>query len=72
MRAATVRERFPAGEQLHAVMLLVVETGFGHEEWLFNLAWLIRGFHCAYLQPVAGSFDKLTGTTQAAIDCMPG
>jgi hypothetical protein len=39
----------------------VVEAGFGHEEWLFNFAWLIDGFHCAFLQPVNRSFKTVTG-----------
>jgi hypothetical protein len=41
----------------------VVETGFGHEEWLFNFAWLIDQFHYAFLQPVNRSFKNVTGTT---------
>lgn len=43
----------------------VVGAGFGHEEWLFNFVWLLDGdrFHYGFLQPVANSFKKVTGTT---------
>ena len=36
---------------------------FGHEEWLFNFAWVIDGFHYAFLQPVNRSFRNVTGKT---------
>ena len=39
----------------------VARTGFGHEEWLLNLSWLIDGFHYAFLQPVNRSLDNLRG-----------
>ena len=39
----------------------VVDAGFGHEEWLFNFAWLIDSFHYAFLQPVGRSFRNVTG-----------
>ena len=41
----------------------VAESGFGHEEWLFNFTWLIGGFHYAFLPPVHKSFEKMTGST---------
>lgn len=31
---------------------------FGHEEWLFNLAWIIDGYHYAFLQPVGRVREK--------------
>jgi hypothetical protein len=37
------------------------EYGFGHEEWLFNLAWVLDGFHYAYLQPIRPSWKRLQG-----------
>jgi hypothetical protein len=39
------------------------QTGFGHEEWLFNFTWLISGEHYAFLQPVHKSFARVTGQT---------
>jgi hypothetical protein len=54
--------RFPSGEAPHLeTASYVVEAGFGHEEWLFNFAWLIDGFHYAFLQPVNRSFENVTG-----------
>jgi hypothetical protein len=54
--------RFPSGDAPHLETgSYVVEAGFGHEEWLFNLAWLINGFHYAFLQPVNKSFNHVTG-----------
>jgi hypothetical protein len=41
----------------------VAGAGFGHEEWLFNLDWLIDGFHYAFLQPVHKSYKKVVGKT---------
>ncbi|RKH28676.1 hypothetical protein D7X12_40085 [Corallococcus sicarius] len=41
----------------------VTQYGFGHEEWLFNLAWVIDGYHYAYLQPVRKSRERLEGTS---------
>lgn len=56
--------RFPLGEARHLEKGgYVVESGFGHEEWLFNFAWLINGYHYAFLQPVNKSFDNVSGTT---------
>jgi hypothetical protein len=28
------------------------QIGFGHEEWLFRLSWLIQGFHYSFIQPL--------------------
>ena len=44
---------FPLGEakELEAGTY-VARFGFGHEEWLFNFAWLIDGYHYSFLQPV--------------------
>lgn len=42
----------------------VTDFGFGHEEWLFNLAWVLDdGFHYAYLQPMNDSWKNFTGQT---------
>jgi len=56
--------KYPTGE---AALLekgsYVSKHGFGHEEWLFNFAWLIDDYHCAFLQPVSDSKRKVTGQT---------
>ena len=56
--------RFPSGESPHLEKdSYAVTAGFGHEEWLFNFAWLVDGFHYAFLQPVHDSFKNVTGRT---------
>jgi hypothetical protein len=58
--------KFPSGESPHLEKgSYVNDAGFGHEEWLFNFAWLLDGdrFHYAFLQPVNHSFSKVTGKT---------
>jgi hypothetical protein len=56
--------RFPTGESPHLERGgYVVDAGFGHEEWLFNFAWLVDGFHYGFLQPVSSSFKKVAGKT---------
>jgi hypothetical protein len=54
--------KYPSGE---AALLengsYVSKTGFGHEEWLFNFAWLIDGYHYAFLQPVSDSIQRVRG-----------
>lgn len=37
------------------------QTGFGHEEWLFNPEALHEGWQYGFLQPVSKSRDKLSG-----------
>jgi hypothetical protein len=37
--------------------------GFGHEEWLFNFAWLLDGYHYAFLQGVNNSWQTQQGQT---------
>lgn len=37
------------------------ENGFGHEEWIFNFAWLLDGWKYSFLQPVNRSIDKMRG-----------
>ncbi|MCP3163144.1 hypothetical protein [Myxococcus qinghaiensis] len=40
----------------------VTEYGFGHEEWLFNLGWVLdNGFHYAYLQPLRSAWERHRG-----------
>src|SRR5665213_3293745 len=41
----------------------VTKGGFGGEEWLFNFAWLMDGFHYAFVQPVNRSFNNVSGQT---------
>ncbi len=54
---------FPTGEakELEKKGSYVNRSGFGHEEWLFNFAWLIDGYHYAFLQPVSDAFKKFSG-----------
>ena len=56
---------FPLGEACHLEKgTYVVDAGFGHEEWLFNFAWLLDDrFHYGFLQPVHKSFQNVTGKT---------
>lgn len=30
----------------------VVQSGFGHEEWLFNFEWMVDGYNYGFLQPI--------------------
>jgi hypothetical protein len=53
---------FPSGEAKQLEQgTYVTKAGFGHEEWLFNFAWLVDGYHYAFLEPVGDSIDKVTG-----------
>jgi hypothetical protein len=55
---------FPTGEAKELETdSYVTKAGFGQEEWLFNFAWMIDGYHYAFLQPVNNSFKKVTGST---------
>ena len=56
--------RFPTGEAKSLESgTYVTKTGFGHEEWLFNYSWMIGRQHCAFLQPVGKSYERLAGKT---------
>lgn len=55
---------FPSGEAKKLENdSYVTKAGFGHEEWLFNFAWLVNGYHYAFLQPVSDSYDNIKGKT---------
>jgi hypothetical protein len=55
---------FPTGEAKELETdSYVTKAGFEQEEWLFNFAWMIDGYHYAFLQPVSNSFKKVTGST---------
>ncbi len=64
--------RSPSGDARHIEMggSYVSQYGFGHEEWLFNFNWLLRGYqqdsatayHYGFLQPI-GKFRKYQGKT---------
>lgn len=55
---------FPSGEAKEIEAdTYVTKAGFGHEEWLFNFAWLIEGYHYAFLQPVGNSAKRVAGKT---------
>lgn len=38
------------------------QTGFGHEEWLFDTSKVIDGYHYSYIQAVAANRDRLADT----------
>ena len=55
---------FPTGEaKALEAGSYVTKAGFGHEEWLFNFAWLVDGYHYAFLQPVSKSLKSVAGKT---------
>lgn len=39
------------------------EDGFGHEEWLFSLVWLIDGYHYSFLQGINANRTRFDGQT---------
>jgi hypothetical protein len=39
----------------------VARQGFGHEEWLFNLGYLVNGKHYAFVQPVNKGYKNVSG-----------
>ena len=39
----------------------VARNGFGHEEWIFNFEWTIRGFRYGFLQPIGKYYEKYRG-----------
>lgn len=39
------------------------KTGYGHEEWLFDISKLVNGFHYAYIQAIGQHRDKYEGKT---------
>jgi hypothetical protein len=39
------------------------QTGYGHEEWIFDLNKVIDGYHYGYLQAIGGHRDKYIGET---------
>src|SRR5689334_976997 len=55
---------YPAGIAKHIENdSYVTKNGFGHEEWLFNFAWVIDGYQYSFLQPVHKSQERLKGQT---------
>jgi hypothetical protein len=56
--------RFPSGDAAKAEQYsYAAKSGFGHEEWLFNFAWILNGYKYAFLQPVSDSLERLRGQT---------
>ena len=39
------------------------KTGYGHEEWLFDVSKLVNGFHYAYIQAIGQHREKYEGET---------
>src|SRR3972149_6133859 len=62
----TQRWRKPTGDaaKLEAKGSYVADHGFGHEEWLFNLGWMIGDYRYGFLQP----FGKLNSAHSNVID----
>jgi hypothetical protein len=52
--------KFPSGSQGKSVSTEAYEadTGYGHEEWLFDKSKIIDGYHYAFLQPLFLKSDK--------------
>jgi hypothetical protein len=52
--------KFPSGSQGKSVSVEAYEadTGYGHEEWLFDKSKIIDGFHYTFLQPLFLKSDK--------------
>jgi len=55
--------RYPTGDarKIETKGSFTLEHGFGHEEWLFNYEWLIKGYRFAFLQPIARFYHKYVG-----------
>lgn len=52
--------RFPSGRTRHEAGY-AGKNGFGHEEWLFNFAWILDDFHYSFLQPVNKALSSRRG-----------
>lgn len=57
--------KFPSGSQgkSAASNSFEAEYGYGHEEWLFDKARMVKGYHYAFLQPLHLKSDKHVGKT---------
>lgn len=57
--------RYPTGEaaKIEHDDTYNAQSGFGHEEWLFNFQWILDGWKYAFLQPVNRSLEKVQGET---------
>lgn len=56
--------KYPTGESAKAEHDTYATTmGYGHEEWLFNLEWVLDGWKYGFLQPVNRSYAKMKGQT---------
>lgn len=52
---------YPSGDSDEHEATYSSRVGFGHEEWLFNFAWVIDGWKYGFLQPVNRSLRKVQG-----------
>ncbi len=52
--------KFPSGSKGKSISTASYEseTGYGHEEWLFDKSRVINGFHYAFLQPLLLKLNK--------------
>jgi hypothetical protein len=67
----------PTGEahNLESDGAYVAKNGFGHEEWLFNFSWLLKGFdptdantyRYGFLQPINKYLNKYEGKTLSVL-----
>jgi len=51
----------PSGDAEEQEDTYISRVGFGHEEWLFNFAWVLDGWKYGFLQPVNRSIEKVEG-----------
>lgn len=54
---------FPSGPlgKIKSLKAYENQTGFGHEEWLFDLDKLVNGYHYGYLQAIGGRRNTYIG-----------
>lgn len=57
--------KFPSGSKgkSAASNSFEADSGYGHEEWLFDKARIVNGYHYAFLQPLNLKSDKHVGKT---------
>lgn len=53
--------RKPTGNSGETGKSYAAKHGFGHEEWLFNYEWLIKGFRYGFLQPIGKYRETYAG-----------
>lgn len=62
------RWRHPSGDpDRYEIASFVADHGFGHEEWLLNFGWMIKGYHYGFLQPLNLKYPPLRPDIQEVI-----